>query len=245
MDYFEIVEDDESEIGPYGDLKRRWALPGAVCASCGTSVSTWSDAMPDADLTGFVRAHELERARQVAWSEYADLAESLRDWLGWKGELPPGMEFGRLEGRLRGKSALDFVFPQWKHGVLLASINARKLMVERWRGEEWKFVPVHLTAGTKKEFAYDEVVLKEFGALHPEAYSRLPSGNVCNVCAVGDGGEMSRLVVTRESLDGAPVLFNLRPRPSVILGSSQFLEVISEAGLSGLKAGEKVEVLPA
>ena len=162
------------------------------------------------------------------------MREALRAFVPSGAALPPGTEFGPLEGH--GKGAFgDFGWPAWPGVMLVRPEAAERLEAAGISG--LRTVPTRITYWGSEDPLYREVALGYQGRVFEEA---LPPGGAppCAACGHRDLPSGRRAPIDPESLAGDADIFRSIDVPSCIYATSAFVETVQALRLTDISFNE-------
>jgi len=229
--YFWMREDRTvaAKYGGYIDASHRWGLPGARCLACG---ATWSDVgheYPCVDLSQLPERGEFEKPRPEPFPEFARLRELVRPLAPAKAELPPGTDFGPLEGTASGK----FGPIAWVGGLLL--------LVRREALESLLAEGVRGLLGCRTELRFRrkdapellELQIEPRGRLHPDCIPPdVPSP--CTTCGRRGFQRPDEPILDAASLPTDLDLFRVGNVATMVIGTERFMEAVRRLELDGI-----------
>lgn len=232
MRVFDCNQDENEELLDFEiDAGHKWTLPGVKCDVCGATWATTGVEYPTVDISSEPYASEYENGWPVSVAELEQRRERIRSYFQADALVPPGAEFGFLDGEASGRFP-DFVWlSPWtlllaraaydelrSHGVALPRAGVPRL---RFRGNE----PPDLL----------ELEIEPLALLAAESF--LPNGELCAGCG-RDGRRVDVPIVSESSIPQHVDLFRPRNFPTYIFGNERFKEAVETLSLKGIVFSE-------
>jgi len=232
MRVFDCNQDESEELLDFEiDARHRWTLPGLKCEVCGDTWATTGVEYPTVDISAEPYAKEYEKGWPVSLPEFKERRARIRSYFREDALLPPGAEFGSLEGKATGRFP-DFVwFVPWT------------LLLKRAAYEQLRSYGVALPQAVAPQLRFSknspadlvELEIEPIALLADESF--LLNGEPCAGC----GREARRVnlpVVSTSSLPQHVDLFRPRNFPTYILGNERFKEAVEALSLKGIVFSE-------
>ncbi|GEN10725.1 Myxococcus xanthus double-CXXCG motif paralogous family [Myxococcus fulvus] len=226
------VDEDNRVADGYGgrvNASHRWGLPGLRdCPGCGETWSSSGHAYPSVDLSLLEEHREFEGARPEPYPEFMRLRELVRPLAPSGDSLPPGTEFGPLEGKALGK------YPSF--AWLGSSLLVHHLDLESLQEAGLKGLvgcPTALTARQKPVTDLLELEVLPRGALHPDCFPP-DEAPPCSTCGRLGLSRPDEPLLDAASLPTALDLFRVGNFATMVIGTERFKEAVEQLGLDGL-----------
>jgi len=191
------------------DASHAWAMPGVSCPACGRSWTTVGPALPSISLVDHPLANRF-RPTNVAWEEWRELQNAIRDRVPSAEPIVPGLQLGPLRGKVTRPFRLGF-FASW--GLVVAESLRRELLA---LAPDLTLVQSDMTDRTST--TYYEFELYSLGAVAHEEHDH------CQVCGY------SRAVLPPDPLvlrdDPQASIFRVRALPTVLLAHERLLPLL-------------------
>jgi uncharacterized double-CXXCG motif protein len=232
MNRFFWMREDKAVAAKYGgyiDASHRWGLPGARCLACG---ATWSDVgheYPCVDLSQLPERGDLEKPRPEPFPEFARLRELVRPLAPANAELPPGTDFGPLEGSAFGR----FGPISWGGGVLLLMRRdaLARLQAEGVRGLLGCQTELRFRQKNPPELL--ELQVEPHGRLHPDCIPPdVPPP--CTTCGRHGFSRPDEPILDAASLPTDRDLFRVGNFATMLIGAERFMEAVRRLELDGI-----------
>ena len=225
MRWYELRPPEETSYDI--DATHQWGLPGVKCDVCGATWGNVGTSYPTVDLSSLPNASRYKNLWQVSRSELDALRQPIAPLLPPGAPLPPGTDFGCLEGRMTGKLSSHVAWRHsWDvlfHADIFDALNAIGSI--RLTG-----APANLKS--RRPVSLIEIQADCHGRM--AAVSLPPGGWVtCEGCGREGVTRPDKLVIDRESVTSAPDLFRLGDLTTAIVASHALVTLIRSLGLSG------------
>ncbi|MCP3141329.1 SitI6 family double-CXXCG motif immunity protein [Pyxidicoccus xibeiensis] len=233
MTRFFWMQEDEvvaAKYGGYIEASHRWGLPGARCHACG---ATWSDVgheYPCVDLSQLPERGEFKIPRPESFTEFARLRELVRPLAPPNAELPPGTDFGLLEGTASGK----FGPIAWSPGQITLLIQrdaVERLQTAGVRG----LLPCPTALRFRKKDPPEllELQIEPRSRLHPDCIPQdVPPP--CTTCGRHGFSRPDEPILEAASLPTDSDLFRVGNFAPMLIGTERLMDAVQRLELEGI-----------
>lgn len=230
-----LFSPDESweQQNPYRiNARRNCALPGLVCQGCGQTWASTGVVYPATDCEKLRAFPQLTSFNPLPASEHVSLQTAIRAETGLESPLPPGTEFGPLQGSVSGKLG-DFVWLNpWVPLLWSETVTALSR-----RGLSVAAIEARLKLPKPYKATLAELELYSAAKLAPES-RRVAVEAECPVCGRLAVKLPPTLVLDRESFELGGVLQRVAEIPTILVASEAFVAVVKSLGLRGAAFAE-------
>lgn len=232
MTRFYWLREDEAARGRFNgsfDATHRWRLPGVQCHTCGVTWGGVGHEYPGVDLSHLPERAKLVRPWPVAVEEFSRLRELARPLVPPNVALPPGTQFGPLEGSASGK--FGPVAWQGTSLLLVRREELERLMAEGLRG--LRGYPTELRFRQKNPPEILELRIEPHGRLHPDC---IPPDEPppCPTCGRQGFGRPDEPILDAASLPPEVDLFRVGNFATMVIGTERFMEAVRRLKLDGI-----------
>lgn len=232
MRVFDCNQDESEELLDFEiDAGHKWTLPGVKCEVCGDTWATTGVEYPTVDISAEPYAKEYVNGWPVSLAELEQRRARIRSHFQADALLPPGADFGPLEGKASGRFP-DFVW-----------LSPWTLLLKRVAYEQLRSHDVALPRAVAPQLRFSgnqpvdlvELEIEPLALLAAESF--LPNGEPCLGCG-RDARRVNVPVVSASSLPQDVDLFRPRNFPTYILGNERFREAVEALSLKGIVFSE-------
>jgi uncharacterized double-CXXCG motif protein len=229
INLFHIQSDDVNWGKFYNDditASRICGLPGVKCSTCGQTWAMIGVNYPKVDPSVLPSSKRYTKPWPVDIETFEMLRDQIIPLVPEGLPLPPGTEFGPLEGRIKGKPG-DFAW-----------VNSWTLLIQQQKyytltSSNLKLPEVAITHLKKGEqFALLEFQIEPLAHLAQSAYES-DEPDRCSRCG-RENRKVKEVIVDRKSIPTNNDMFRVRDFPTYILVTEKFRNTVSDLNLTNI-----------
>lgn len=216
----------------YINATHTWSLPGVKCSVCKSTWSVIGVAYPCVTITDSILAEKLKKPQPISEFEFTELIKEIVPLFSGDFFLPPGTEFGPLEGKAWGIFG-DFA---WLNPWTILVQNETYGRLAEAGIKLPKVVSHNLRFRAKNFPELLEFQIEPLARLSQSSYSVAEPAR-CHACG-RETRSATRIIIDQNSIPEHVDLFRIRDLPTFIVAKERLFEICEEENLKDILFSE-------